>query len=154
MFFKMNKGGNPMRTTYMANAETVERKWYVVDAQGQTLGRLASQVATVLRGKNKAIYTPHVDCGDHVIIINADQIKMTGKKLDQKIYRRHSGYVGGLKEVTARDMMEKHPERILMLAVKGMLPKNSLGRQMLTKLRVYAGTEHGHDAQKPEELKF
>ena len=143
-----------MRTTYMANAETVERKWYVVDAQGQTLGRLASQVATVLRGKNKAIYTPHVDCGDHVIIINADQIKMTGKKLDQKIYRHHSGYVGGLKEVTARVMMDKHPERVLMLAVKGMLPKNSLGRQMLTKLRVYAGAEHGHDAQQPEELKF
>ena len=143
-----------MRTTYMANAETVERKWYVVDAQGQTLGRLASQVATVLRGKNKAIYTPHVDCGDHVIIINADQIKMTGKKLDQKVYRHHSGYVGGLKEVTARNMMEKHPERVLMLAVKGMLPKNSLGRQMLTKLRVYAGAEHGHEAQQPEELKF
>lgn len=154
MFFKMNKGGNPMRTTYMAKAETVERKWYVVDAQGQTLGRLASEVATVLRGKHKAIYTPHVDCGDHVIIINADQIKMTGKKLDQKIYRRHSGYVGGLKEVTARDMMEKNPERVLMLAVKGMLPKNSLGRKMLTKLRVYAGSEHEHDAQQPEELTF
>ena len=138
----------------MANAETVERKWFVVDAKGQTLGRLASEVATVLRGKHKATYTPHVDCGDHVIIINADQIKMTGKKLDQKIYRRHSGYVGGLKEVTARVMMEKNPERILMLAVKGMLPKNSLGRKMLTKLRVYAGAEHDHDAQQPEELTF
>ncbi|HHX60407.1 MAG TPA: 50S ribosomal protein L13 [Epulopiscium sp.] len=143
-----------MRTTYMANAETVERKWYVVDAAGQTLGRLATEVATVLRGKHKPTYTPHVDCGDHVIIINADQIQMTGKKLDQKMYRRHSGYVGGLKEVTARVMMDKHPDRVIMLAVKGMLPKNSLGRKMLTKLRVYAGAEHDHDAQQPEELKF
>lgn len=143
-----------MRTTYMANAETVERKWYIVDAEGQTLGRLASQVAAVLRGKHKPVYTPHVDCGDHVIIINADKVVMSGKKLEQKIYRRHSGYVGGLKEVTAREMMEKNPERVLMLAVKGMLPKNSLGRKMLTKLRVYAGTEHGHEAQQPEELKF
>lgn len=150
----MNEGGNSMRTTYMANAETVERKWYIVDAEGQTLGRLASQVAAVLRGKHKPVYTPHVDCGDHVIIINADKVVMSGKKLEQKIYRRHSGYVGGLKEVTAREMMEKNPERVLMLAVKGMLPKNSLGRKMLTKLRVYAGTEHGHEAQQPEELKF
>ena len=138
----------------MANAETVERKWYVVDAKGQTLGRLASEVATVLRGKHKVTYTPHVDCGDHVIIINADQIEMTGKKLDQKIYRRHSGYVGGLKEVSARVMMDKNPERVIMLAVKGMLPKNSLGRKMLTKLRVYAGAEHEHTAQQPEELTF
>jgi len=143
-----------VRTTYMANAETVERKWYVVDAAGQTLGRLATEVATLLRGKHKPTYTPHVDCGDHVIIINADQIQMTGKKLDQKMYRRHSGYVGGLKEVTARVMMDKHPDRVIMLAVKGMLPKNSLGRKMLTKLRVYAGAEHDHDAQQPEELKF
>lgn len=138
----------------MANAETVERKWYVVDAAGQTLGRLATEVATVLRGKHKPTYTPHVDCGDHVIIINADQIQMTGKKLDQKVYRKHSGYVGGLKEVSAREMMEKHPDRVIMLAVKGMLPKNSLGRKMLTKLRVYAGAEHDHSAQQPEELKF
>lgn len=143
-----------MRTTYMANAETVERKWYVVDAAGQTLGRLATEVATVLRGKHKPTYTPHVDCGDHVIIINAEQIKMTGKKLDQKVYRKHSGYVGGLKEVSAREMLEKHPDRIIMLAVKGMLPKNSLGRKMLTKLRVYAGAEHDHSAQQPEELTF
>ena len=143
-----------MRTTYMPNAQIVERKWYVVDATGQTLGRLASQVATILRGKNKVIFTPHVDCGDHVIIINADQVQMTGKKLDQKIYRKHSGYVGGLKEVSAREMMAKQPEKVIMLAVKGMLPKNSLGRQMLTKLRVYAGAEHGHEAQQPEELKF
>lgn len=143
-----------MRTTYMANAQTVERKWYVVDAADQTLGRLASEVATILRGKHKVTYTPHVDCGDHVIIINAEQIKMTGKKLDQKLYRRHSGYVGGLKEVSARDMMAKDPERVLMLAVRGMLPKNSLGRKMLTKLRVYAGPDHEHDAQQPEELTF
>ena len=138
----------------MPNAESVDRKWYVVDASGQTLGRLASEVAKVLRGKHKAIYTPHVDCGDHVIIINADQIEMTGKKLDQKIYRKHSGYVGGLKEVSAREMMDKHPDRVIMLAVKGMLPKNSLGRKMLTKLRVYAGPEHDHAAQQPEELTF
>ena len=138
----------------MANAETVERKWYVVDAAGQTLGRLATEVATVLRGKHKPTYTPHVDCGDHVIIINAEQIKMTGKKLDQKVYRKHSGYVGGLKEVSAREMLEKHPDRVIMLAVKGMLPKNTLGRKMLTKLRVYAGAEHDHSAQQPEELTF
>lgn len=143
-----------MRTTYMANAETVERKWYIVDAADQTLGRLATEVATILRGKHKVTYTPHVDCGDHVIIINADKVKMTGKKLDQKIYRRHSGYVGGLKELTAREMMDKQPEKVLTLAVKGMLPKTSLGRKMLTKLRVYAGEEHGHDAQQPEELTF
>ena len=143
-----------MRTTYMANAETVERKWCIVDAAGQTVGRLATEVATVLRGKHKPTYTPHVDCGDHVIIINAEQIKFTGKKLDQKVYRKHSGYVGGLKEVSAREVLEKHPERIMMSAVKGMLPKNSLGRKMLTKLRVYAGAEHDHAAQQPEELKF
>jgi len=143
-----------MRTTYMANAQTVERRWYVIDAKGQTVGRLASQVASVLRGKNKPTYTPHVDCGDHVIIINAEKVVFTGKKLDQKLYRRHSGYAGGLKETTAREVLDKHPERILMHAVKGMLPKNTLGRQMLTKLRVYAGTEHNHESQKPEELKF
>ena len=143
-----------MRTTYMANAQNVERKWYIVDAEGQTVGRLASQVASVLRGKNKPIYTPHVDCGDHVIIINAEKAVFTGKKLDQKIYRKHSGYAGGMKETTAREMLNNHPERVIMYAVKGMLPKNSLGRQMLTKLRVYAGVEHNHEAQKPEELKF
>ncbi|PHV71298.1 50S ribosomal protein L13 [Sporanaerobium hydrogeniformans] len=143
-----------MRTTYMANAQNVEREWFVVDATGQTVGRLASQVATVLRGKNKPTYTPHVDCGDHVIIINAEKAVFTGKKLDQKVYRRHSGYAGGLKETSARDMLDTHPERILMHAVKGMLPKNSLGRQMLTKLRVYAGADHKHEAQQPKELKF
>ncbi len=143
-----------MRTTYMANAGNVERKWYIVDAAGQTVGRLSSQIASVLRGKNKPTYTPHVDCGDHVIVINAEKVVFTGNKLDQKLYRRHSGYAGGLKETTARKMLDTHPERVVMHAVKGMLPKNSLGRQMLTKLRVYAGTEHNHDAQKPEELKF
>lgn len=143
-----------MRTTYMANAQNVERKWYVVDAAGQTVGRLSSQVASILRGKHKPTYTPHVDCGDHVIIINAEKAIFTGNKLDQKLYRRHSGYAGGLKEVTAREMFDKHPERVIMFAVKGMLPKNSLGRKMLTKLRVYAGPEHNHEAQKPEELKF
>ncbi len=143
-----------MRTTYMANAQNVESKWYVVDAAGQTVGRLSSQVASILRGKHKPTYTPHVDCGDHVIIINAEKAVFTGKKLDQKLYRRHSGYAGGLKEVTAREVLDKHPERIIMHAVKGMLPKNSLGRKMLTKLRVYAGPEHNHEAQQPEELKF
>lgn len=143
-----------MRTTYMANAGNVERKWYVIDAQGQTVGRLASQIATVLRGKHKPTYTPHVDCGDHVIVINADKVVFTGKKLDQKLYRRHTGYAGGLKETKARDMLNTHPERVIMFAVKGMLPKNSLGRQMLTKLRVYAGTEHNHEAQQPEVLTF
>ncbi|MEG0387003.1 MAG: 50S ribosomal protein L13 [Niameybacter sp.] len=143
-----------MRTTYMANAQNVERNWYIIDAEGQTVGRLSSQIAAVLRGKNKPTYTPHVDCGDHVIVINADKVVFTGKKLDQKLYRRHSGYAGGLKETKARDMLNTHPERVMMYAVKGMLPKNSLGRQMLTKLRVYAGTEHNHEAQKPVELKF
>jgi len=138
----------------MANAQNVDRKWYVIDGEGQTVGRLSSQIATVLRGKNKPTYTPHVDCGDHVIVINADKVVFTGKKLDQKLYRRHSGYAGGLKETTARDVLDKHPERVIMHAVKGMLPKNSLGRQMLTKLRVYAGTEHNHEAQQPEVLTF
>ncbi len=143
-----------MRTTYMANAQNVEKQWYVIDAEGQTVGRLASQVASVLRGKNKPTYTPHVDCGDNVIVINADKVVFTGKKLDQKLYRRHTGYAGGLRKTTARQMMDTHPERVLMHAVKGMLPKNSLGRKMLTNLRVYAGTEHNHEAQKPVELKF
>lgn len=142
--------------TFMANAETVERKWYVVDAEGQTLGRLASEVAKVLRGKNKPTYTPHVDCGDHVIIINADKVVLTGKKLDQKYYRYHTGHPGGLREIKYRDLMATKPEKAVMVAVKGMLPKNSLGRKMLTKLRVYKGAEHGHTAQQPEtlEIKF
>ena len=140
--------------TFMASPSTIDRKWYVVDATGCTLGRLASEVAKVLRGKNKAIFTPHIDTGDYVIVINADKIKVTGKKLDQKIYYRHSDYVGGMKETTLREMLNKKPERVIELAVKGMLPKGPLGRQMMTKLHVYAGAEHGHEAQKPEDLTF
>ena len=143
-----------MRQTTMANAATIERKWYVVDAAGQTLGRLASEVATVLRGKNKPTYTPHVDTGDYVIIVNAEKIKVTGKKLDQKIYYHHSDYVGGMKETTLREMLAKKPEKVVELAVKGMLPKGPLGREMFTKLHVYAGAEHPHTAQKPEVLTF
>ena len=138
----------------MASPEKIERKWYVVDAEGQTLGRLASEVAKVLRGKNKPEYTPHVDTGDYVIVINADKIKVTGKKLDQKMYYHHSDYVGGLKEATLREMMQKKPEKVIELAVKGMLPKGPLGRSMIKKLFVYAGAEHPHAAQKPEELTF
>ncbi|MGI6000526.1 50S ribosomal protein L13 [Lachnoclostridium sp. An131] len=140
--------------TYMASPAAIERKWYVVDATGYTLGRLASEVAKVLRGKNKAVFTPHIDTGDYVIVVNADKIKVTGKKLDQKIYYRHSEYVGGMKETTLREMMAKKPEKVVELAVKGMLPKGPLGRQMYTKLHVYAGPEHNHQAQKPEVLTF
>ena len=140
--------------SYMANPDKIERKWYVVDADGQTLVRLASEVAKVLRGKNKPIYTPHIDTGDYVIVVNADKIKVTGKKLDQKIYYRHSDYVGGMKETTLREMMDKKPERVIELAVKGMLPKGPLGRAMIKKLHVYAGPEHNHAAQKPEVLTF
>ena len=142
--------------SFMASPATIERKWYVVDATGCTLGRLASEVAKVLRGKNKPIYTPHIDCGDYVIVVNADQIKVTGKKLDQKIYYHHSDYVGGMKETTLREMMAKKPERVIELAVKGMLPKGRLGRSMMTKLHVYAGPDHEQAAQKPEalEIKF
>jgi large subunit ribosomal protein L13 len=138
----------------MASPETIERKWYVVDAAGCTLGRLTSEIAKVLRGKNKPIFTPHVDTGDYVIVINAEKIKVTGKKLDQKIYYHHSDYVGGMKETTLREMLAKKPERVIELAVKGMLPKGPLGRSMYTKLHVYAGAEHGHEAQKPEVLTF
>jgi large subunit ribosomal protein L13 len=139
--------------SYIAKPAEVERKWYVIDAEGQTLGRLSTQVATILRGKHKPTYTPHVDTGDHVIIINAEKVVLTGKKLDQKKFRWHTGYLGGLKERSYRDMMQKQPEKVVMHSVKGMLPKNSLGRQMLKKLRVYAGPEHGHQAQMPEVLK-
>ena len=139
--------------SYMASPATIERKWYVVDATGYTLGRLASEVAKVLRGKNKAIFTPHIDTGDYVIVVNADKIKVTGKKLDQKIYYHHSDYVGGMKETTLREMMNKKPEKVIELAVKGMLPKGPLGRQMYTKLHVYAGPEHNHEAQKTEVLR-
>jgi large subunit ribosomal protein L13 len=138
--------------TYMANAQSVERKWYVIDADGMVLGRLASQVAAILRGKHKPIYTPHVDTGDHVIIINADKIILTGKKLDQKIYYHHSGYVGGLKETKYRRLMSEKPEFVIRHAVVGMLPKGPLGRKMAGKMHIYAGSEHGHAAQKPEAL--
>ena len=140
--------------SYMASPATIERKWYVVDATGYTLGRLSSEIAKVLRGKNKPTYTPHIDTGDYVIVINAEHIKVTGKKLDQKIYYNHSDYVGGMKETTLKEMMAKKPEKVIELAVKGMLPKGPLGRKMITKLHVYAGAEHDHAAQKPEVLTF
>ena len=140
--------------TYMPNEAAIERKWYVVDAEGCTLGRLASEVAKVLRGKNKPIFTPHADTGDYVIVINADKIVVTGRKLDQKIYYHHSDYVGGMKETTLREKLAKKPEEVVELAVKGMLPKGPLGRRMYKKLFVYAGAEHPHAAQKPEELTF
>ena len=135
--------------TFMANPDKIDRKWYVVDAKGATLGRLASEVASVLRGKNKPEFTPHADCGDYVIVINAAQVKVTGKKLDQKIYYNHSEYVGGMSETTLRELLAKKPERVVELAIKGMLPKGPLGRDMYRKLHVYAGETHGHQAQKP-----
>lgn len=138
--------------TFMAKAESIERKWYVLDAEGQVLGRLASRAASILRGKHKPIYTPHVDTGDYVIIINADRVALTGKKLDQKIYYKHTGYAGGLKETPYRKLMASKPEFVIKHAVVGMLPKGPLGRQMATKLRVFAGPEHGHAAQQPEVL--
>ena len=138
----------------MASPATIDRKWYVVDATDMTLGRLASEVAKVLRGKNKAIFTPHIDTGDYVIVINAAKVKVTGKKMDQKIYYHHSDYVGGMKETTLKEMLAKKPEKVIELAVKGMLPKGPLGRQMYTKLHVYAGAEHNQAAQKPEVLTF
>lgn len=140
--------------TYMPNEAAIERKWYVVDATGLTLGRLASEVAKVLRGKNKPIFTPHADCGDYVVVVNAEKIVVSGKKMSDKIYYRHSDYVGGMKEATLKEMLDKKPEKVVELAVKGMLPKGPLGRKMYTKLFVYAGPEHKHAAQKPEELKF
>ena len=138
--------------TFMASPATIERKWYVVDAEGKTLGRLASEVASVLRGKNKPTFTPHIDTGDYVIVVNAEKIKVTGKKLDQKVYYHHSDYVGGMKETTSKEMLNKHPARVSEFAVKGMLPKGPLGRQMYKKLFVYAGPDHKHAAQKPETL--
>ena len=140
--------------TYMPNTDNIERKWYVVDAEGCTLGRLSSEIAKVLRGKNKAIYTPHADTGDYVVVVNAEKIKVTGKKMDQKVYYHHSDYVGGMKETTLAEMMAKKPEKVIELAVQGMLPKGPLGRQMITKLHVYAGPEHEQQAQKPEVLTF
>ena len=140
--------------TFMASEATIDRKWYVVDAAGMTLGRLASEVAKVLRGKNKPIFTPHMDTGDYVIVVNAEKIQVTGKKLDQKIYYHHSDYVGGMKETTLREKLAKKPTEVVEMAVKGMLPKGPLGRQMYTKLHVYTGAEHPHAAQKPEVLTF
>ena len=139
--------------TYMAKAETVERKWYVVDAEGVTLGRLASRVASVLRGKNKPTFTPNVDTGDFVIVINTDKVVLTGKKLEDKFYRYHTGYIGGLKEISYKKLMAEKSDLAVYEAVKGMLPKNSLGRTMLKKLKVFKGAEHNHAAQKPEDLK-
>ena len=139
-----------MRTTYMAKASEIDRKWFVVDAEGKTLGRLSSEVAAILRGKHKPTYTPHVDTGDHVIIINAEKIELTGKKLTDKIYYRHTGHVGGIKSRTALEMRTNYPEKMLELSIKGMPPKGSLGNQMYKKLHVYAGSEHPHAAQKPE----
>ena len=140
--------------TFMANPATVDRKWYVVDAADQTLGRLASEIAKVLRGKNKAIFTPHVDTGDYVIVINAEKIKVTGKKMEQKKYYHHSDFVGGMNETVLKEKLAKKPEEVIELAVKGMLPKGPLGREMYKKLFVYAGPEHKHEAQKPEVLTF
>ena len=140
--------------SFMASPSTIERKWYVVDATGHTLGRLASEIASIFRGKNKPTYTPHIDTGDYVIVVNADKIQVTGKKLDQKVYYNHSDYVGGMKETTLREKMAKKPEDVIYLAVKGMLPKGPLGREMITKLHVYAGADHKHQAQKPEVLEI
>ncbi|MGO1369973.1 MAG: 50S ribosomal protein L13 [Senegalia sp. (in: firmicutes)] len=136
--------------SFVAKPHEVERKWYIIDAEGKKLGRLSSEVATILRGKHKPTFTPHVDTGDHVIIINAEKVELTGKKLEQKLYRYHTGHPGGLKEIPYKRLMQEKPELAIKQAVKGMLPKNSLGRQMITKLKVYSGTEHNHDAQKPE----
>lgn len=140
--------------TFTAKPHEVERKWFVIDAQGQNLGRLASRIATILRGKHKPIYTPHVDCGDYVIVVNAGSISVTGQKLEQKTYYRHSNYPGGLKQVSMRRQLQVHPERVLEAAVRGMLPKNRLGRKMFKKLKVYAGSEHPHTAQQPEAMEI
>ena len=141
-------------TTYSLKKDEIERKWYIIDAENKPLGRVATEAAKLLRGKHKPTYTPTIDTGDHVIVINCKDAVLTGKKLDQKIYRHHSGYIGGMKETTAREMMQKDSGKAMTLAIKGMLPKNSLGRQMIKKLRVYAGSEHPHAAQKPVELKL
>ncbi|HLV10080.1 MAG TPA: 50S ribosomal protein L13 [Halanaerobiales bacterium] len=138
-------------STYMAKPEEIQHEWYVIDADGQTLGRLATEIATILRGKHKTTFTPHVDTGDFVIVINAEKVKLTGNKLDQKKYYRHSGYPGGLKEMTYRRLLEKKPELIIEKAVKGMIPHNKLGRQIINKLKVYAGPDHPHQAQQPKE---
>ena len=140
--------------SYVAKPLEIERKWYVVDADGKTLGRLAAEVAKILRGKHKPIFTPHVDTGDFVIVVNAEKIRVTGNKMDDKKYRWHTGYVGNLQERSFREMNQRHPERVIELAIKGMLPHNSLGSQIYTKLKVYAGSEHKHEAQRPEVLEI
>ncbi|NIV30733.1 MAG: 50S ribosomal protein L13 [Anaerolineae bacterium] len=140
--------------TFTQKKEEIERDWYVVDAEGETLGRLASRIAPILKGKHKPIYTPHLDCGDFVIIVNAEKVRVTGRKLDQKLYHRHSGYPGGLKSISLRDQLDKHPERVLQAAIRGMLPKNKLGRRMIKKLKVYAGDSHPHQAQQPKPLEL
>ena len=141
-------------TTYSVKASEIEKKWYIIDAEGRPLGRVASEAAKLLKGKHKPMYTPNLDTGDHVIIINADKTVLTGNKLNNKVYRHHSGHIGGMKEISARDMLDKKPDQAFMLAVKGMLPKNSLGRQMIKKLKVYSGSEHKQEAQKPEIWNF
>ena len=140
--------------TYTARAEDIEREWFLVNAEGKTLGRLAAEIAKVLRGKHKPIYSPHLDCGDYVIVVNADKVRVTGRKLDQKMYYRHSGYPGGIKGISLRNQLQKHPDRVLQAAVRGMLPKNPLGRKMLKKLKVYAGDSHPHQAQQPKVLEL
>ena len=137
-------------TTYSAKLSEIERKWYIIDASGKPLGRVAAEAAKLLRGKHKPTFTPNVDTGDHVIILNCKDVILTGKKLDQKVYRHHTGYIGNMKETSARSMLQDKPEKAMMLAIKGMLPKNKLGRQMLTKVRIYSGSEHENQAQKPE----
>jgi large subunit ribosomal protein L13 len=143
-----------MQKTYWTKPADVERRWYVVDAEGKNLGRLASQIAAILRGKHKATFNPSVDTGDYVVVVNADKIAVTGRRAEQKRYYRHSGYMGGLKEITLRDQLEQHPTRVLHAAVRGMLPKNTLGRQMIRKLKLYAGPEHPHEAQQPTVLEL
>ena len=140
--------------TYSATPSTIEHEWFVVDASGQTLGRLATGIASILRGKHKPTYTPHMDCGDFIIVVNADKVRVTGRKMDQKIYYRHSGYQSGLKEISLRDQLQKHPDRVIRLAVRGMLPKNRLGRQMIKKLKIYASPDHPHQAQQPKPLEL
>ena len=140
--------------TYSAKPHEVNREWYVVDASGQTLGRLATRIATILKGKHKPIYTPHDDCGDFVVVINADKIQVTGRKMEHKFYYSHSGYPGGLKQISLRDQLDKHPDRVIQSAVRGMLPKNRLGRQMIKKLKVYASPDHPHQAQQPKVMEL
>lgn len=151
---KISGGRRSNMKTYMPKASDIKRDWYLVDAEGQVLGRLATEIASILRGKNKPEYTPHMDMGDFVVVVNADKIVVTGKKEQQKLYRRHTGYPGGLREVPFERMMEKHPERILEKAIRGMLPKNTLGRQMYRKLKVYAGPHHKHQAQQPVKIEL